>query len=303
MPVYRNPCISAIFVKLMPYGNGPGVKYPDRIGSNMPLATRLTCRKGTSMSEKSGPQSIPAATVVVFRRAANGGPAQVLMLERASTMRFAGGAAVFPGGRIDPSDHELAMQLSHGFDNDEAAARIAALRETIEEAGLVLGMNVRVTPDQAAEARGMLAGHGALAPVLERFGWVPDLSTLHPWSRWCPDWKGAFDTCFYLADLGTGAVEVSKDDTENTHLFWASAREAIAMSERGEISVIFPTLRNLERLALHDSFAEARDFAARFPIRTVVPFRSEVDGEDYLTLPNDLGYPVTSQSFKTIRRG
>ncbi len=286
----------------MVYGNGPGVKYPDRFGNNMPLATKLTCRKVTTMSEKPGPQSIPAATVVVFRRAANGGPAQVLMLERAGTMRFAGGAAVFPGGRIDPSDHELAAQLPHGLDQDEAAARIAALRETIEEAGLVLGMNAKVSPDQAAEARGMLAGHGALAPVLERFGWVPELSTLHPWARWCPEWKGAFDTRFYLADLGTGAVEVSKDDTENSHLFWASAREAIAMSERGEISVIFPTLRNLERLAQFDSFAEVRDFAARFPIRTISPVIREIDGIEHLTVPMDLGYPVTSQTLNSLKR-
>ncbi len=255
------------------------------------------------MSENTTPQSIPAATVVVFRRAADGGPAELLMLERAGSMRFAGGAAVFPGGRIDPSDHQLAATLDHGLDADEAAARIAALRETIEETGLVLGVNAKVTPEQAADARTMLAGHGALAPVLERFGWVPDLSALYPWARWCPEWKGAFDTRFYLADLGTGAVEVSKDDTENSHLFWASARQAIAMAERGEISVIFPTLRNLERLALHDSFAEARDFAAQFPIRTITTVRREIDGEDHLTLPDDLGYPVTSQSFKTLKRG
>ncbi|MEO7248239.1 MAG: NUDIX domain-containing protein [Novosphingobium sp.] len=255
------------------------------------------------MSEIPAPQSIPAATVVVFRRAAQGGPAELLMLERAGSMRFAGGAAVFPGGRIDPSDHELAAQLQHGLDNDEAAARIAALRETIEEAGLVLGMASKVTAEQAAEARAMLAGHGALAPVLERFGWVPDLAQLHPWARWCPVWHGAFDTRFYLADLGTGAVEVSKDDTENSHLFWASAREAIAMAARGEISVIFPTLRNLERLALYDSFAEVRDFAGRFPIRTISPVRREIDGVEHLIIPGDLGYPVTTQPLAMVKRG
>lgn len=255
------------------------------------------------MSESPNLQPTPAATVVVFRRAAGGGQAELLMLERAGSMRFAGGAAVFPGGRVDPSDHELATSLNHGLDHDEAAARIAALRETIEEAGLVLGMNTRVTPDEAAEARGMLTGHGALAPVLERFGWVPDLSQLYPWARWCPNRPGAFDTRFYLFDLGTGAVEVSKDDTESTHLFWASASEAIAMSERSEISLVFPTQRNLERLALHDSFTQARDFAARFPIRTIAPFLEEIDGVEHLTIRGDLGYPVTAQPLAMAKRG
>mgnify|MGYP003352949658 CR=1 FL=1 len=45
---------------------------------------------------------------------------------------------------------------------------------------------------------------GALAPVLDHFDWQPDLAALTPWARWCPDWPGAFDTRFYLADLGTG---------------------------------------------------------------------------------------------------
>lgn len=244
----------------------------------------------------------PAATVVVFRRAPGGGPAQLLMLERSGEMRFAGGAAVFPGGRVDASDHELAARLDHDLDQDEAAARIAAIRETIEEAGLVLAMQARVTPQQAAEARAMLDGDGALGPVLERFGWLPDLAALHPWARWCPEWERAFDTRFYLTDLGTGAVDVSKDATENSHLFWASAKEALAMDDRGEISVIYPTRRNLERLALFDTFEEVRNFAAGFPIRTISPFRRQIDGEEHLCIPDDLGYPVTSQSISLAKR-
>lgn len=303
MPVCRKCCVSAISREIAPRSRCQNVNYPDSFGSKMPLATARACRKGHFMTESPNPQSIPAATVVVFRRAAGGGPAELLMLERAGSMRFAGGAAVFPGGRVDPSDHDLAARLDHGLDQDEAAARVAALRETIEEAGLVLGMHAKVAAEQAAEARGMLAGHGALAPVLERFGWVPDLSALHPWARWCPDRAMSFDTRFYLADLGTGAVDVSKDDTENTHLFWASACEALAMADRGEISVIFPTRRNLDRLALHSSFAAARDFAARYPIRVVAPVRREIDGVDSLTIPDDLGYPITSQPMAAVKRG
>ncbi|MEY4160063.1 MAG: hypothetical protein RLZZ136_684 [Pseudomonadota bacterium] len=224
------------------------------------------------------------------------------MLERSSAMRFAGGAAVFPGGRIDPSDYDLAANMAHGLQHNDAAARIAAIREAMEEAGLVLAMQKPVTPQQAAEARAMLADQGALAPVLARFGWQPDLSALHPWAHWCPNRDGAFDTRFYLADLGTGAVEISKDDTENSHLFWASAKTALDMASRGEISVIFPTLRNLERLAQFDDFASTRDHAGSFPIQPIAPMIIKIDGEAHLTIPEGLGYPVTSQLLSSAKR-
>ncbi|MFM5906915.1 MAG: NUDIX hydrolase [Novosphingobium sp.] len=251
------------------------------------------------------PTAVPAATVIVFRRprGVEGGPAELLMLERSGQMRFAGGAAVFPGGRVDPADRELAAGLSHGLEPHDAASRIAAMRETLEEAGLAVGFHERITGDQAAQARAMLLAEGALAPVLDRFGWTPDLSALHPWARWCPQWEKAFDTRFYLADLGTGAVDVAVDLTENSHLFWASADEALAMAGRGEISIIFPTQRNLERLALVPTFADAIAFAAGFPIRTICPARVEVDGVTHLTIPDDLGYPITSQPISSARRG
>ena len=51
--------------------------------------------------------AIPAATLIIFRDASDG-PPEFLMVERAKAMVFAGGAWVFPGGRIDPGDHDLA---------------------------------------------------------------------------------------------------------------------------------------------------------------------------------------------------
>lgn len=251
----------------------------------------------------SQPSTIPAATVIVFRRNPEGGPAQVLILERSGEMRFAGGAAVFPGGRVDEADRTLAATLAHGLEPEEAAARIAAIRETLEEAGLALGLTGLVTAAKAAEAREMLLEHGALAPVLEHFGWQPDLAALTLWARWCPDWPGAFDTRFYLADLGTGAVDIAVDDTEHTHMFWSTAAEALEMADSGKISVIFPTRRNLERLALFASFEEARSHAEATPVDTISPLRREIDGVMHLTIPDGLGYPVTSQRLDTVKRG
>jgi 8-oxo-dGTP pyrophosphatase MutT (NUDIX family) len=242
----------------------------------------------------------PAATVVIFRRAAGGGPPELLMLRRADKMRFAGGAAVFPGGSIDQADRELARAL--GFD-EEAAARIAAVRETLEETGLAIGLDRAVSVDEARAARELLLSCGALGPVLEGHGWTLALDRLVPFARWCPRWDGAFDTRFFLADLGTGAVEVAVDATENAELFWSSAADTLALADAGEVSVIFPTRRNLERLAQFASFAEARAHAEATPIQTISPRREDRDGETYLTIPEGLGYPVTAQLMDTVKRG
>lgn len=244
----------------------------------------------------------PAATVVNFRRAANG-PAEVLMVQRAQEMRFAGGAAVFPGGRIDEADRVLAAQLIPADDIDMTAAKIAAVRETLEETGLAIAVTQAISAQEARDARALLLEQGAFAPVLNRFGWTLDLDLLTPFARWCPQWDGAFDTRFFLADLGTGAVEIAVDATENTRLFWTSAAHALAMADRGEISVIFPTRRNLERLAQFDCYADTRAHAETTPVTLISPWHEERDGQRYLTIPTGLGYPVTSQAMTTVKRG
>jgi hypothetical protein len=114
---------------------------------------------------------------------------------------------------------------------------------------------------------------------------------------------GAFDTRFFLADLGTGAVDVAVDATENTRLFWASAAETLRLADAGQVQVIFPTRRNLDRLALFASFVEARAQAEAIPVRMITPRPAERDGERWLTIPEDCGYPVTGQPMSTVRRG
>lgn len=264
-----------------------------------PVGPRMAGR----MSDAEFPNVIPAATVVIFRHCPNGGPPELLMVQRSREMRFAGGAAVFPGGRIDPEDRELALALAPRADQDLAAAQIAGIRETLEETGLAIAVRSPVSVEEAAQARALLLEQGALAPVLERFGWVLDLDALAPFARWCPRWDGAFDTRFFLHDLGTGAVDVAVDATENSRLFWASAAEALRLADAGEISVIFPTRRNLDRLALFASFAEARAQAEAFPVRTITPAQQERDGEMWLTIPEGHGYPVTAQPMSTVKRG
>lgn len=251
------------------------------------------------------PPAIPAATVVIYRHDPQGGAAQILMVERSASMSFAGGAAVFPGGRIDPADHDLADRLAGPLDPMDAAARIAAVRETLEETGLAIGLSHPVSAEAAQQARARLLELGALAPVLEEMGWDIDLSLLEPFARWLPKHRNlkVFDTRFYLADLGTGAVDIAVDATENTHLFWASASEALRLADEGQISVIFPTRRNLERLAQFDDYAACREHARAVPVVTITPWIEERGGEKWLTIPADAGYPCDGEPVGTVARG
>ncbi|MCZ8171609.1 MAG: NUDIX hydrolase [Novosphingobium sp.] len=253
------------------------------------------------------PPATPAATLVIFRRAAAGGAPQILMVERSASMAFAGGAAVFPGGRVDDADRTLAAAL--GANDDEAvhelAARIAAVRETLEETGLVLGMRQRPTLDEARRARAILLAEGTLEPTLAAMDWQLDLDSLIPFARWRPKHRHMriYDTRFYLADLGTGAVDLLVDETENTRLFWTSAAEALDHAEAGRISVIFPTRRNLERLAQFGSFDEAVAHVERYPSQMITPFVTEEGGQRWLRIPADAGYPITGEVLESAARG
>ncbi|MEW9855413.1 NUDIX hydrolase [Novosphingobium sp. M1R2S20] len=249
-----------------------------------------------------GPEVIPAATVVIFRRSESG-PPQLLMVQRSREMRFAGGAAVFPGGKVDPEDRQLAARLFPEADAEITAARVAAIRETLEETGLAIGVRERVSAAQAREARGVLLEQGQLAPVLEAFGWTIEPEKLTLYAHWCPPFARAFDTRFFVTDLGTGDVEITVDETENTHLFWASASAALQMAEEGQISVIFPTLRNLERLAQFQTFEAALQDIARHPVRRICPTRVEREGEVWLEIAEGHGYPVLGQPLASAKRG
>lgn len=249
-------------------------------------------------------KGIPASTVIIFRNAPDGGAPQLLMVTRSQSMRFAGGAAVFPGGKVDEADLDLAVRLFPQRDAEETAARIAGVRETLEETGLLIGIDRTVAAEEVARAREIVHAEKALAPVLESFGWELALDQLVPFARWHPKVKSPkiFDARFYLANLGTGNVEIAIDQTENTHLFWTSAIDALTMADREEVSIIFPTRRNLERLAQFASYVDARAHAERFPVRMITPWVDDSGEEPVLRIPDDLGYPVTSEPLANIVR-
>ena len=247
------------------------------------------------------PDAIPAATVVIFRELEDG-PPQLLMVERAKAMAFAGGALVFPGGRIDPGDHALAATLADA--PQDAGARIAAVRETIEETGLPLGLDPLPDAEAAAALRRDLERGAPFAKALGKTGARLDLDALTPFARWRPAQAHAriFDTLFYLARLPDGAPEPTVDATENVRLFWASAASVLAEADAGAVRIIFPTRRNLERLARFGSFAEAIADAARVPVRTITPWIEERDDGRYVCIDGDLGYPVTAERLDRAMR-
>lgn len=242
---------------------------------------------------------IPAATLVLMRPAP-GGPPELLVMERAGSMAFAAGALVFPGGRIDPGDRMLAERLESLPD---APARIAAIRETIEETGIAPALIG--AEGKAALLREGLAKGEAFGDLLAAHGVRADLRALVPFARWCPNFKEArrFDTLFFLAEAPPGTPPAEADRAEAVRAFWASAPAILAEVDAGRAKVIFPTRRNLERLARFATIEEARLDAARHPVRRITPWVEERDGAPWLCIPDDAGYPVTAEPLSTVRRG
>jgi 8-oxo-dGTP pyrophosphatase MutT (NUDIX family) len=249
------------------------------------------------MEEADLPEPIPAATLVLMRERA-GAPPELLVTERPGHMAFAAGALVFPGGRIDADDHRTAEQL--GLD----AAKVAAIRETIEETGLAPALAPAPDPATAEALRRGIVEEEPFASLLTAHGLAIDGDALTPFARWCPNFRETrrFDTLFFLAEASQDAWEATVNEHEAVRAFWASATDILADIDAGRAKAIFPTRRNLERLARFDSIAEAIEDAARHPVRKITPWVEERSGRPHVCIPEDAGYPVTAEPLETARR-
>lgn len=246
------------------------------------------------------PPAIPAATLILMRDRANG-PPEILMTERHADMAFAAGALVFPGGRIDPEDETDAAAYP-GF--PDAAARIAAIRETIEETGILPAVTPVASDEDAEMVRAAFATGAALPEALAGRGLALDLAQLTPFARWLPNFRETrrFDTLFFIAEAEADAAEAGLAEAEAVRSLWASATDIIAEIEAGRAHAIFPTRRNLERLARFGSIDEARADAAFHPVETITPWVEQRDGAPHVCIPEGIGYPVTSEPLETARR-
>ena len=233
-------------------------------------------------------EAIPAATLIVVRDTA--GAPELLMVERSEGMAFAAGALVFPGGRIDDADRQVG--------GDSAA--VAAIRETLEETAIPVGLAPAPGTQEARELQASLLAEGNLAQLLQEAGAELDVVALTPFARWVPKFHAVrrFDTMFFVARCPPGEWTPHVIEGECARACWITAADALA-----EARLIFPTRRNLERLAQHRSFEEIRADALAHPIEPVTPWVAERDGEKFITIPGHLGYPVTEERLDGLWRG
>lgn len=244
---------------------------------------------------------IPAATLIVVREAAAGAP-QLLMVERAPGMAFAGGALVFPGGRIDQADRELAGRLGLG---EDGAARVAAIRETIEETAVPAGLAAPPRPEHCLGIQAALAADGDFTQIVDRAGLELDPASLVALARWVPRFhaRRRFDTLFFVTRAPDGDWSPNAIERECTGAFWLTAAEVLERDRAGAAQLIFPTRRTLERLARHGSFEAIAADARAHPIEPISPWVEEHDGERFITIPQGIGYPVTREKLDGLWRG
>ena len=242
--------------------------------------------------------AIPAATLIAVRDRPGLAP-ELLMVERAEGMAFAAGALVFPGGRIDEADRQLGERL--GAD----PAAVAAIRETIEETAIPVGLTSPPRPEHCLEIQAALAAGADFAHVLEQAGVTLDPGALTAFARWVPKFHAVrrFDTLFFIARSAPGEWQPSVIAGECSGASWLAASEVLERDRRGDARLIFPTRRNLERLAQFSSFDGIRADALAHPIEPVTPWVEDRDGEKFITIPEHLGYPVTQERLDGLWRG
>ena len=243
-------------------------------------------------------EAIPAATLIPVRDRGDD-PPELLMVERAGGMAFAAGALVFPGGRIDDADRQLAGDL--GIE----PAAVAAIRETIEETAVPVGLEPRPDAEVTLALQRELTADRPFTEVLAQAGCRLDAAALTPFARWVPKFHAVrrFDTLFFVAKAPEGEWEPRVIDGECAGASWLPAAEVLEREQRGEARLIFPTRRTLERLALHNSFEEIRADALAHPIEPVTPWVEERGGERFITIPSHLGFPVTQERLDGLWRG
>jgi 8-oxo-dGTP pyrophosphatase MutT (NUDIX family) len=243
-------------------------------------------------------EAIPAATLIVVRDVPSG-PPELLMVERAGGMAFAAGALVFPGGRIDEADRRLASEL--GVD----AAAVAAIRETVEETAVPIGLSPLPDAAAARELQDALVADHSFADLLHHHCLQLNTAALTPFARWVPRFHAVrrFDTLFFIAEAPAGEWEPRVIERECAGASWITAEEVLERDKRGEARLIFPTRRTLERLAQHGSFAEIRADALAHAIEPVTPWVEEHAGERFITIPDHLGFPVTQERLDGLWRG
>jgi 8-oxo-dGTP pyrophosphatase MutT (NUDIX family) len=235
----------------------------------------------------------PAATIVLLRDAPGG--MELLLMRRSRRAGFVPGAYVFPGGRVDGTDFtpEI-LDCLDGLDAAGAARRLdlhdveppaisyylAALREAFEETGILVGHRADGgAPPTAAEDPAVDAVRDALmqdrlsfADALHRLESRIEGSAVEYIAHWItpePEPR-RYDTRFFAAKVAEGATPIV-DPREMTDALWLSPGEALHRLDRGELPMVFPTIKTIEELTAFGSADEALEGFAGSPVRTILP--------------------------------
>jgi len=237
------------------------------------------------------------------------------MVRRNLRSDFVGGAYVFPGGAVDPldggpgaealcsgrSDAEASALL--GFPSGGLAYWVAVVRETFEEAGLLLAVRpggpelLAGRPDEearvAAERVSVNAGTRRFLDLCRDEGLRLSVGDIHYFAHWITP-RGAprrYDTRFFVAAAPVGQI-AAHSAGETIAEVWISPHDALARHRSGEIEIIFPTIRNLQVIGRFATSAELLDAAAQASsaVPAIEP-RVVPDGNGMrIVLPGDPAY-------------
>jgi len=240
-----------------------------------------------------------AATVMII---ADRPELEVLMVERTRRAVFGASAWVFPGGRVDADDQIDLSRVAFGLSDKQASNELgidagglawwlAGLRETVEESGLLLGVNESADAEAVSHVRRAVHEDAdALIEALIRTGLRLDLRQLHDVGQFVtPEGPPRrYDTRFFVAMAPPGQ-EASHDEEEVVQHRWVTPRRAIDDFRAGQFPLMSVTHRMLECLSRYDSAAHVIDAAAQRQDRRHVRV-NDPDGEYHVVLPGEPGY-------------
>lgn len=251
----------------------------------------------------------PSATVTLTRDA--GGGVEVLMMQRNLQSAFVPGAYVFPGGALDAADDSSTVQgLCSGISDAQASSALgiargglaywaAAIRESFEEAGLLLAYDARgrilALDDPAAIERytahrhALNGGQRSFPDILREEQLTLAADQLVYFSHWITPVTAPrrYDTRFFVA-TAPPAQSPLHDNQETISHVWVRPAAALERHRRGDFKMRFPTARTLEEFAAYDSVdALMKAMRARRNIPAILP-RIRKDGKSLL--PGDPEY-------------
>ena len=207
----------------------------------------------------------PAATLILARPAAES--FEIMMLKRTTKAAFASGMYVFPGGRIDASDSDpaLAPYITEPRDHQHAqiaalgedwlGAYVAAIRETFEEAGILMakdanGSWVTLPSRTIAETRQSLhQGELSMADLCRTYDARLAINELNFYNRWTtpPGRPRRFDTRFFVGQAPPMAEGV-EDGEETTDAVWITPIKALEEHQAGRFDLMSVTVKQLSAI-------------------------------------------------------